>query len=243
MNTNIYFIIGGIAIVFIIYMIILQTAMKKRKQKQLNNFNSNHSGSPLTEQQKRLLTFGAILFYHRGEKILGITPESRLDEYVHGLTQQWEISNSEEAKETLNNLLELQRSTEYESLLQQPSSDISKIQKSIAKGLGVDVYIVEQTKSAYAWDICRAVSLAKWCYWCGYLTENETWAIMQQASEIAKRHGKNWTDYTVSFLLGRTIQGFDPDDLIVESKQILHSQNPLLGKIEDIDVYNRYSFQ
>lgn len=243
MNTNIYFIIGGIAIVFIIYMIVLQTAMKKRKQKQLDNFNNNHSGNPLTEQQKRLLTFGAILFYHRGEKILGITPENRLDQYVFGLKQQWEISNSEEAKATLNDLLQLQRSTGFEPLLQQPSSDLAKIQKSIAKGLGVDVSVVEQTKSAYAWDICRAVSLVKWCYWCGYLTENETWTIMQQASETAKQHGKNWTDYTVSFLLGRTIQGFDLDDLIVESKQILHSQSPSLRKIEDIDVYKRYSFQ
>lgn len=242
MNSTTYFIIGGIAIVFIIYMIILQTTMRKKKQKQLDNFNSNHSGNPLTEQQKRLLTFGAILFYHRGEKILGFVPENRIDQYIYGLRQQWEISNSEEAKETLNDLLQLQKNTEFEPILQQHSPDLAKIQKSISKGLGIEIAEIEQTKSAYAWDICRAVSLAKWCYWCGYLTENETWNIMQRASDIAKQHGQNWTDYTVSFLLGRTIQGFDLDDLIVESKQILHSQSPSLRKIEDIDVYKKYNF-
>jgi hypothetical protein len=242
MNTNIYFIIGGVAVAFIIYMVILQNSMKKRKQQQLDSFNSNHSGSAVTEEQKRLLTFGAILFYHRSEKILGITPEKGLDQYVYGLKQQWEISNADEAKETLNDLLQLHRSTEFEPILQQRSSDLAKIQKSIAKGLGIEVAEVENTKSAYAWDICRAVSLAKWCYWCGYLTENETWNIMQQASDIAKQHGKNWTDYTVSFLLGRTLQGFDLDDVIVEAKQILHSQSPSLRKIEDIEVYKRYNF-
>ena len=197
MNTNIYFIIGGIAVAFIIYMIVLQTMMKKRKQKQMDNFNDTHSGNPLTEPQKRLLTFGAILFYHRSEKILAITPEERLDQYIYGLKQQWEISNSEEAKETLDNLISLQRSTEFQPLLQQSSPELANIQKSIAKGLGIDVSVVEQTKSAYAWDICRAVSLAKWCYWCGYLTENETWNYMDQAAKTASQYGKNWTDYTV----------------------------------------------
>ncbi len=243
MNTNIYFFIGAIAIGFIIFLIVLQNIMKKRKQQQLDKFNSNHSGNPLTEEQKRLLAFGAILSYHRGEKILEIVPQSGLDQYVYGLKRQWEISNSEEAKETLNDLLQLKRSTEFEPILQQSSSELRQIQKSIAKGLGIDLSIVEQTKSAYAWDICRAVALTKWCYWCGYLTENETWNIMERAAAIASERGKNWTDYTVSFLLGRTIQGFDLDDLIIESKQILNSENSLIRKVEDIDVYKRYAFK
>ncbi|MNY37212.1 hypothetical protein D3C86_1717580 [compost metagenome] len=138
--------------------------------------------------------------------------------------------------------MQLQRSTEFKPLLQQSSSELAAIQKSIAKGLGLEISVVEQTNTAYAWDICRAVSLAKWCYWCGYLTENETWSVMEEASGIAKQSGRNWTDYTVSFLIGRTIQGFDLDDIIVESKQILHSQGPSLRKIEDVDVYSRYMF-
>jgi hypothetical protein len=65
---------------------------------------------------------------------------------------------------------------------------------------------------------------------------------MKKASEIAATKGQNWTDYTVSFLLGRTIQGFDLDDMIVESKQILTSKGPSLRKIEDIDIYAKYPF-
>lgn len=240
MNT--YFIIGGIAVLFIVYIIILKTKMNKNNNQLSQNFNNNHSNEPLTEEQKRLLSFGGILFYYRGEKILGIKPESNLNEYIGGLRQQWEITNSEEAKETLNDLLLLQRSNEFEPFILEPSNDLKSIQKDISKGLGLDISNVTEVNSAYAWDICRAVSLAKWCYWAGHLTETETWEIMKKASEIAATKGKNWTDYTVSFLLGRTIQGFDLDDMIVESKQILTSKGPSLRKIEDIDIYARYSF-
>lgn len=241
MNTNIYYIIGGVAIIFIIYMIVLQHFMKKKKQKQLDDFNAKHSGKPLTEQQKRLLTFGAILFYWRSENILGIALEKNVDVYAFGLKQQWDISNAEEAKETLNDLLALQRSTSFQEILQQSMPEIEKMKKKIAKGLGIELPIVEQTQSAYAWDICRAVSLTKWCYWCGFLTESENWEYMEKAAQIANQYGKDWTDYTVSFLLGRTIQGFDLDELIVESKQILHGDKLYLNK-ENSDIYQRYTF-
>lgn len=240
MNT--YFIIGGIAVLFIVYIIILKTKMKKNNDQLSQNFNNNHSNEPLTEEQKRLLSFGGILFYYRGEKILGIKPESNLNEYIGGLAQQWEVTNTEEAKETLNDLLLLKRSSEFDPIFLESTKELSSIQKDVSKGLGLDINIVAQVKSTYAWDICRAVSLAKWCYWAGYITETETWEIMKKASEIAATKGQNWTDYTVSFLLGRTIQGFDLDDMIVESKQILTSKGPSLRKIEDIDIYAKYPF-
>lgn len=242
MTTNIYFIIGGIALLFIVYLIFLKTMMKKRNNEQLESFNNNHSGEPLTEEQKRLLSFGGILFYYRGEKILGITPENNLNEYIGGLHQQWEITNGTEAKETLADLLSLQKSNEFEPIFFQSTPELNRIQKDISKGLGLDFNRVEQVKSAYAWDICRAVSLAKWCYWVGYLTENETWEVMKKASAIATTKGENWTDYTISFLLGRTIQGFDLDEIIVESKQILTGKGPALRKIEDIDIFTKYPF-
>ena len=118
----------------------------------------------------------------------------------------------------------------------------SKLQKQIAKGLGIEVAQVEAIKSAYAWDLCRAASLAKWCYWCQYLTETEMWDILQKVSDTAKEQGKGWQEYTISFLLGRTIQGFDLEDLIILTSQLFHSKSPSLRKIEGIDVYQKYSF-
>ena len=192
----------------------------------------------MTEEQKRLLTYGAILAYYRGESLTSLMPKEVLDRYQFGLRQQWEITDTASAKETIADLLEQKRSLQFRHLLTETSPELSKIQKQIAKGLGIEVAEVEAVKSAYAWDLCRAASLAKWCYWCKYLTEAEMWEVLNQVSAIAKEQGKNWQEYTISFLLGSTIQGFDLEDF----SQLFHSKSPSLRKIEDIDVYQKYPF-
>ena len=211
---------------------------KKHLQKQIGHINQN----PLTEEQIRLLTFGAILTYYRGENLLNLIPTEILETYQKGLRRQWEITDTASAKETISDLLAEKRSLQFRHLLTQTSPELSKIQKQIAKGLEIELAQVEAVKSAYAWDLCRAASLAKWCYWCQYITETEMWDILQKVSEIAKEQGKNWQEYTISFLLGRAIQGFDLENLIILTSQLFHSKSPSLRKIEGIDVYQRYSF-
>lgn len=211
---------------------------KKHLQKQIGHINQN----PLTEEQIRLLTFGAILTYYRGENLLNLIPTEILETYQKGLRRQWEITDTASAKETISDLLAEKRSLQFRHLLTQTSPELSKIQKQIAKGLEIELAQVEAVKSAYAWDLCRAASLAKWCYWCQYITETEMWDILQKVSDTAKEQGKNWQEYTISFLLGRAIQGFDLENLIILTSQLFHSKSPSLRKIEGIDVYQRYSF-
>ena len=225
-------IIIGVLLLFVVQIYVNKSYTKKYLQKQVGHIYQD----PLTEEQKRLLTFGAILTYYRGEHLLNLMPTEILERYKQGLRQQWEITDSISAKETINDLLAQKRSLQFRPLLTQTSPELSKIQKQIAKGLGIEVQQVETVKSAYAWDLCRAASLAKWCYWCKYLTEAEMWEVLNQVAAIAKEQGKNWQEYTISFLLGRTIQGFNLDELIIFTSQLFHSKSPSLRKIEDIDV-------
>ena len=237
MSVIICVIIGAIFL-FALKIYVTKVYTKKHLQKQIGHINQN----PLTEEQIRLLTFGAILTYYRGENLLNLIPTEILETYQKGLRRQWEITDTASAKETINDLLAEKRSLQFRHLLTQTSPELSKIQKQIAKGLEIELAQVEAVKSAYAWDLCRAASLAKWCYWCQYITETEMWDILQKVSEIAKEQGKNWQEYTISFLLGRTIQGFDLENLIILTSQLFHSKSPSLRKIEGIDVYQRYSF-
>ena len=237
MSVIIWIIIGAVFL-FALQIYINKAYTKKHLQKQIGHINQN----PLTEEQIRLLTFGAILTYYRGENLLNLIPTEILETYQKGLRQQWEITDTASAKETISDLLAQKRSLQFRHLLTQTSPELSKIQKQIAKGLGIELAQVEAVKSAYAWDLCRAASLAKWCYWCQYISETEMWNILQKVSDIAKEQGKNWQEYTISFLLGRTIQGFDLEDLIILTSQLFHSKSPSLRKIEGIDVYQRYSF-
>ncbi|EFS98413.1 hypothetical protein HMPREF1977_0305 [Capnocytophaga ochracea F0287] len=237
MSVIIWVIIGAVFL-FALKIYVNKVYTKKHLQKQIGHINQN----PLTEEQIRLLTFGAILTYYRGENLLNLIPTEILETYQKGLRRQWEITDTASAKETISDLLAEKRSLQFRHLLTQTSPELSKIQKQIAKGLEIELAQVEAVKSAYAWDLCRAASLAKWCYWCQYITETEMWDILQKVSEIAKEQGKNWQEYTISFLLGRTIQGFDLENLIILTSQLFHSKSPSLRKIEGIDVYQRYSF-
>ena len=237
MSVIIWIIIGAIFL-FALKIYVNKVYTKKHLQKQIGHINQN----PLTEEQIRLLTFGAILTYYRGENLLNLIPTEILETYQKGLRRQWEITDTASAKETISDLLAQKRSLQFRHLLTQTSPELSKIQKQIAKGLEIELAQVEAVKSAYAWDLCRAASLAKWCYWCQYITETEMWDILQKVSEIAKEQGKNWQEYTISFLLGRTIQGFDLENLIILTSQLFHSKSPSLRKIEDIDVYQKYPF-
>lgn len=237
MSVIIWVIIGAVFL-FALKIYVNKVYTKKHLQKQIGHINQN----PLTEEQIRLLTFGAILTYYRGENLLNLIPTEILETYQKGLRRQWEITDTASAKETISDLLAEKRSLQFRHLLTQTSPELSKIQKQIAKGLEIELAQVEAVKSAYAWDLCRAASLAKWCYWCQYITETEMWDILQRVSEIAKEQGKNWQEYTISFLLGRTIQGFDLENLIILTSQLFHSKSPSLRKIEGIDVYQRYSF-
>ena len=237
MSVIIWVIIGAVFL-FALKIYVNKVYTKKHLQKQIGHINQN----PLTEEQIRLLTFGAILTYYRGENLLNLIPTEILETYQKGLRRQWEITDTASAKETISDLLAEKRSLQFRHLLTQTSPELSKIQKQIAKGLEIELAQVEAVKSAYAWDLCRAASLAKWCYWCQYITKTEMWDILQKVSEIAKEQGKNWQEYTISFLLGRTIQGFDLENLIILTSQLFHSKSPSLRKIEGIDVYQRYSF-
>jgi len=237
MSVIIWVIIGAVFL-FALKIYVNKVYTKKHLQKQIGHINQN----PLTEEQIRLLTFGAILTYYRGENLLNLIPTEILETYQKGLRRQWEITDTASAKETISDLLAEKRSLQFRHLLTQTSPELSKIQKQIAKGLEIELAQVEAVKSAYAWDLCRAASLAKWCYWCQYISETEMWNILQKVSDIAKEQGKNWQEYTISFLLGRTIQGFDLEDLIILTSQLFHSKSPSLRKIEGIDVYQRYSF-
>ena len=237
MSVIIWVIIGAVFL-FALKIYVNKVYTKKHLQKQIGHINQN----PLTEEQIRLLTFGAILTYYRGENLLNLIPTEILETYQKGLRRQWEITDTASAKETISDLLAQKRSLQFRHLLTQTSPELSKIQKQIANGLGIELAQVEAVKSAYAWDLCRAASLAKWCYWCQYISETEMWNILQKVSDIAKEQGENWQEYTISFLLGRTIQGFDLENLIILTSQLFHSKSPSLRKIEGIDVYQRYSF-
>lgn len=254
MNPNLYYIIGLLAVVYFVSMYLQKKNQANRKNIEvLNSIEANDSTirNPrpevtteiLSEEKRKALAYGAILAYHKQETLLGINPTSNVDSYVIGLKSAWDIGSSEEVHERISQLIKLNRSKEFDAALIDSSKDIEKIKKSIGKALKIDLEQVNQTTSTYGWDIGRAIPVIKWCYWVGYINEKECWDYIHLAADVAREKGKNWTDYTVSFLLGRTMQGFDLDSISVEAYFILNGIKPKFGKaVDDLDVCQKYPF-
>ena len=231
-------IIVAIVAVLIIAFIVFEIVSRFFAKKNLKAFLASHPQTPLTEEKKRLLVFGAILSCYRSEDILSIITDNNMNVYKTGLQEQWGINGREDALETLNALLNLEQSTELDEVLAQrgSSEELIELQTLIADGLKTDLAQVRTTTSTYAWDVCRLVSLAKWCYWLQYISEAEMWKYLNEGAVKASSLGKDWNDYTVSFLMGRAIQGFDTEDIIDDCKALYHRES-------DTDVYSKYSFK
>ena len=139
--------------------------------------------------------------------------KDRQEVYINGLKQQWETTDRASAIEVLDDLINLKRSKGFDKELPEmaTSEQYKKLIKTISKELKspIDENMI---KSTYAWDTCRAINVAKWCFWAGYLTEEEAWEYMSKASNTAKETGVDWFEYTCSFLVGRSLHGFDIDD-------------------------------
>ncbi|MGV6943438.1 DUF1266 domain-containing protein [Sphingobacterium kyonggiense] len=220
MSPTTYYIIGGVAVFFIIYMIILSKNVNRGKAAAMNKFKNEEK---LSHAEEQLLAFGAILFVARDEPVFSFVPNRKLTDYEYGLKNQWDIYDSDSAKEALDDLLNLYRTRDFDIHLENPSPEIERIQKRVSKDLDIPLADVQAIDSTYAWDIGRAIPLARGCYWIDYISKEECLDYMRKAAQIAVSKGKNWREYSASFLLGRTIQGFDPDEI---SNEI----NWLIGK-------------
>ena len=173
MENVIYIVIAIIAVGVGGYMLYLNFQTKKARKIQLAEFNTRYSGKLLGENYQRAMGYGAILACYRGEQILSLIPKEPTDVYRQGMNKQWEIVDEQSAVNAINGLLSLQRSQKYDEFIRTHSTnkDLNKIYARIAQELNLPEEDVRAIQSTYAWDIGRAVSVAKWCFWIGYLTE------------------------------------------------------------------------
>lgn len=81
---------------------------------------------------------------------------------------------------------------------------------------------VKEIYSTYGWDIVRLVALTKWSFWLGYISREEMDNYFSQAVSLVEKNGESWEEYGVSFLLGRTLDGFDIDDIAGETGYTVH---------------------
>ena len=248
MNTVIYIVIAVAAAVVCGYFLYANFRMRRARRKELEEFNSRYSGKPLGENHQRAMVYGAVLARSRGESVLSMIPKERIETYREGMKKSWNIIDEQSAVASINALLQLQKSSGFDEFIRthETNKELNRIYARISRELDLPEEEVKMVRSTYAWDICRAVNVAKWCFWIGYLTESQFYGCLDRCNEIVARIGKDWTEYTCSFLLGRCIQGFKPEEVLPAAKELLAASmgNPE-EKTEDpnLSVYRNIPFK
>lgn len=211
---NVYLIISAIAIIFIIYIGIMAKYSSSRRKNQIEQFSNDHTELEIDNEQLSTLTFGAISAILHRENFWVMSPQQGLDKSFYGLKRQWKITSKEEAQSTLNTLLDLDASNGVDIRIQNDSiKGLTKIQNEISKLLKIPAQAVTAITSTFAYDLSRAVEVAKWSFWNGYLTEEEMWASISRVPEMARQRSADWEEYSISFLLGFTLDIPSPEEL------------------------------
>jgi hypothetical protein len=150
--------------------------------------------------------------------------ESGMDEkgrnvWLEVLRRDWEITTKEEL---LNTVKDLENGGHTASLkeIKQIISEITEAKNVSELGSVFGIYEWNQTKinrlkyissnweryqnrTIRAWDLGRCISLCRWGYNVGFLTEEEAWENIFHIAKIIQSFYNSWEDYGYDYFLGR----------------------------------------
>lgn len=185
------------------------------------------------------------------------------EEQLKALVQQhWQIHDRDGAMEILNHLLKRNRSGNLKALyvayeivdypdylkfnLHEDDEEIVKeyiryfdelkliAPQLIEKNLFPDYEAVKKVQDS-GWNLAQASFLARACYDLKLLEEQEVKAFLKRVYDELKTHCETWREYSSSFILGRSIEGWpDLDRTIWKSEKLFTDKiSPLYQREEE----------
>lgn len=89
---------------------------------------------------------------------------------------------------------------QYVENLKSALSDLEKKKR-------VDNQLQINTLNLTAWDMGRIVNVARYCYDCGYITEQKAWEYIFFAEKESSFCYQNWEEFAQAYIVGRAIWG------------------------------------
>lgn len=235
MNTFLY-IIGAIATIVILLIVGLISASKRTEKQNKKTRLAMEMANPLPKEKQHLLAYGANLSLYRSEspRILAVKVDK--ETLKEGLSSAWDVRNREEAIQVLEWLLTEGHRPDYDQLLMALKADqffteeeIGKSQEcyesaqdALMKKLSFTKSDFDRVNTIAAWDLDRAVNIARWSYILGYISEEEAWGYIERAADAASNVFQSWKDYFISFAFGRAL-AYEGDiyDILWNGKELL----------------------
>lgn len=197
-----------------------------------SSLNSSKKSKVLKEKQI-LLVYGAVLSSRNN---MSFDELKTINEGVKDVLKEgWDVTDKKTAIETLDWLVNeghRKDADEVYKIIQSGKAgnypELKKTLKLYDKAtstmkaqLGFKDENFNNVKTVAAWDTDRLVTVARWCYSAGYITEDEAWNYINKAVDTAKTSFNSWEEYYISCVYGRAIayEG-DIDELIGTGKAL-----------------------
>ncbi|ABC32766.1 conserved hypothetical protein [Hahella chejuensis KCTC 2396] len=188
---------------------------------------STRKPKPLSDSQLWALAVPAILteFNRARHDLLGsevTTPES-IQSWKEGLKDWWSVTDRESLLETLDWLLEGGHRAGFNKLREQVMQlDSEQYQAAWEANedeeLRANMKIIRRYSNALgepgiaSWDIGRYISLCRWGYLVGMLTEEEAWERILHAARAVQGMYHSWRQMGLGYVVGRMYWQSDASD-------------------------------
>lgn len=197
----------------------------------------------LSDTQKRLLTFCLLPSHLRHETLLSLKVGTLSAEEIKSqLNREFGLDSRDAILAQLDYLLSGMRSTTLDNDLINSTVRAQDARKAVAAALILSPQCINAIDSTYAWDLGEAAELSKLAHAAGYLTKVELWNYLEQISDGAQRFGRDWYEYTLSYLLGRVLDGNSIEDVTNQIYEIFHLPGDVAKRIPGINAYTRFRF-
>lgn len=212
---TLFFIFIAVAIVGIAYYPYITNPWRRRKAPKVEPQDMN-------QIQRQGILYGAILSFRNNDKPFdSLSAKINYFNYKRVLRGAWGIKGRDSALPTLDMLANLERTTQLDRMLQNNFASQSKTIAKITKKLGYCPYQQPSEFTTYAWDVGRLSTVAKWCFWQGFITEQELNRYYEICIDMARELGRDWDEFAFSYLLGRAMQGFGLQEMPNVVKKVL----------------------
>lgn len=235
-------IVGFIVTIVILLIVSLITASSRMKKKNKKLRVEMEMANPLPKEKQHLLAYGANLALYRSESPRILPMKIDNETLKEGLSSYWDISNPEEATQTLEWLLTEGHRAKYDPLLMElkagqsfTEEEVGKsqecyesAQEAMMKKLSFAKSDFDRVNTIAAWDFDRAVNIARWSYIIGYITEEQAWGYIERAADAGSHFFQSWKDYFISFAFGRAIayEGYIYD-ILWNGKELLDEKDSI----------------
>lgn len=140
---------------------------------------------------------------------------SDISRWKKGLRESWSVSNREDLLKTLRWLQQEGHRERFEKmgsyigtltpaeLKALEEKNAGNAQASSAMEIAAQYYKRLGKKSILGWDYCRYVSVCRWGYVVGYLSEAEAWERIMPVARTLQSTFDSWEDLGNNYLIGR----------------------------------------